>query len=535
MLRNTPLQPMLVIFLWILSMDIHAQYTRQQWLDSLTNRGGVTIHAVDSLQEQWLSQVLHISSPVSTPIFTFYLTWAKEDELFWEVQFSRDNQIIQAWTPLAQHHHTEPQSNRRLSELFFLDTSVTQFQLRATYPRIKRDQLEKQAINIRNYFPGFSTKSSKQAFNKSSSCECDQPDYLAREEWCPGGKCPESTNPTFTLVTHLIVHHSAGSNNSNDWGAVVRSIWDFHVNGNGWADIGYNWLISPDGEIYQGRPDNVLGAHFCGRNSRTMGVCMMGTYTNTTITPIARNSLVELLGWKSCTGDLDPLGKSMHTGSGLVLNTISGHRDGCSTACPGDSIWTYLPDLRQAVKHYQQLCVQVNPPTALTATVIAPQNILLNWTDASDNETMFIVERSEGTPGIFMELAQLPPNTSNYEDTTVFPGRSYYYRVKALGAIQNSEYSNIATATTVAAGGMVDCEWQLYPNPVYSTIYLECPENKTGISIRILESATGRLHNQFQYEPAAFLTIDVEQYPAGAYQLQIIESDRVVTRNFIKQ
>lgn len=525
----------LFLFIGILSMDLHAQYTRRQLLDSLTSREGSTFQILDTINESWTSGVMHIDSPVSTPIYTFYLVWAKEDDLFWEVQFSNKDRILQPWTPLAPHHHSEPQSNRRLSELFFLDTTVTDYQIKATYHKTKREQLEKQVLNVRNYFPGFTTPVNKSVLSQRSSCDCEMPDFLERKEWCPNGNCPESTNPTFTLVTHLIVHHSAGANASSDWGAVVRSIWDFHVNGNGWADIGYNWLISPDGEIFQGRADNVLGAHFCGRNSRTMGVCMMGTYTNANITPNARESLIELLGWKACVGDLDPTGKSMHTGSGLILNTISGHRDGCSTVCPGDSLWTYLPELRSEVKHYQQLCVLVNPPTALMASVVDPQKVLLNWTDASDNETLFIVERAEGMPSIFNEVAQLPPNTTTYLDTTVQTGRSYYYRVKALGANQNSGYSNVASATTVNDGvDLKDCQWQLYPNPVYSSLYIECQENSDHIIVRILETASGRIQGQYHYGPTNFLIINVEQLPAGAYQLQIIDKGRVVVRNFLK-
>lgn len=536
MLHKAPFLPLLILCLWILSLDLQAQYTRKQVLDSLTFREGSTFQTgVDSTQEVWYSEVLHINSPISTPIYTFYLVWEKEDELYWEVQFISGSSVSQTWAPLAQHHHTEPLANKRLSELFFLDTTVSAFQIRATYLKSNKEQLVNQKLKIRQYFPGHTPPVLPGANPKRSICECEQPAYQDRNDWCPNGNCPESTNPTFTLVTHLIVHHSAGSNASSDWGAVVRSIWDFHVNGNGWADIGYNWLISPEGEIFQGRADNVLGAHFCGRNSRTMGVCMMGTYNNLNISPNARESLIELLGWKSCTADLDPAARTLHTGSGLMLNTISGHRDGCSTACPGDSLWSYLPELRLAVKHYQQLCVTVNAPTSLSATAVRPEKVQLNWTDASDNETMFIVERAEGTPGIFNEIIQLPPNTTSYIDSTVQAGRSYYYRVRALGANQNSGYSNIATATTLAAkDGSQACEWQLYPNPVYNSIYLECLENTGRIIVRIQEIASGRLQSQFEFDPTTFLIIDVQHYQPGAYQLQIIEKGRVVTRSFLK-
>ncbi|MBK8668457.1 MAG: N-acetylmuramoyl-L-alanine amidase [Saprospiraceae bacterium] len=63
---------------------------------------------------------------------------------------------------------------------------------------------------------------------------------------------------------------------------MVASIFDFHVNTNGWQDIGYNWLIDPNGVLYEGRGggENVRGAHMCGYNNNTLGVCVMGNFVS---------------------------------------------------------------------------------------------------------------------------------------------------------------------------------------------------------------------------------------------------------------
>lgn len=65
--------------------------------------------------------------------------------------------------------------------------------------------------------------------------------------------CPAQDPPLYTTVTHLIVHHTAGANTAADWPSVLRSIWVLHVMGNGWNDIGYDYLIDPDGLPYEGR------------------------------------------------------------------------------------------------------------------------------------------------------------------------------------------------------------------------------------------------------------------------------------------
>jgi hypothetical protein len=156
-----------------------------------------------------------------------------------------------------------------------------------------------------------------------------------------------------TAVTHLIVHHTVNPNDSIEWPAVVRSIWNFHVFERGYADIGYNFLVDPDGVIYQGRAggENVQGAHFSSVNAGTIGVALLGTFMTTIPTEEALASLGEVLAWGCNQFGLDPTGRSIHTASELNLMTISGHRDGPGpTECPGDALYRLLPKIRNDVK-----------------------------------------------------------------------------------------------------------------------------------------------------------------------------------------
>ncbi len=186
-----------------------------------------------------------------------------------------------------------------------------------------------------------------------TNCFCDTLSYRSRSQWdCPN---PPRTY-SYTDVSHLIVHHAAGSNTSSNWAAVVLSIWNFHVNTNGWADIGYNWLIDPNGVLYEGRGggNNVVGAHFCGKNSKTMGVCMLGNLNTAEPTELALATLRKLLFWKSCDSNVNPLTQSVHSGS--LINHISGHRDGCATECPGNNMYPKLTELRSLVKASLESC-----------------------------------------------------------------------------------------------------------------------------------------------------------------------------------
>lgn len=73
----------------------------------------------------------------------------------------------------------------------------------------------------------------------------------------------------------------------------------------------------------------------------------------------------------------------------------------------------------------------------------------LSWTDNSNNEDYFVMERCQGASCTnFISIATIPANTTKYRDTTVARRKTYRYRVKAANAAGFSPYSNIASATT---------------------------------------------------------------------------------------
>lgn len=74
-------------------------------------------------------------------------------------------------------------------------------------------------------------------------------------------------------VTTLIVHCSA---TKPDMDIGADEIRDWHVNDNGWSDIGYHWVIRRGGTIDVGRDEEIQGAHARGHNADSIGVCMVG-------------------------------------------------------------------------------------------------------------------------------------------------------------------------------------------------------------------------------------------------------------------
>lgn len=261
-----------------------------------------------------------------------------------------------SWISMAHFHEKNVFDRAFVSELVFLPEQAEAIQLREQTKAASYDPL----IQLDVFTPEKMPKAELQRMPDEGACDCVIPEYVDRIGWgSPDGLDPSCPNIAYVPVTHMIVHHTVNSNSITNWQAAVFSIWNFHVNTNNWCDLGYNWLIDPDGVLYEGRGggDNVRGAHFCGKNGGTMGIAMLGTFTGVAPTEAALTTLKELLAWKSCKSNINPLSNSLHTSSNLVLAHISGHRDGCSTLCPGDSLYSKLGGIRQDVEELTMECL----------------------------------------------------------------------------------------------------------------------------------------------------------------------------------
>jgi len=98
-------------------------------------------------------------------------------------------------------------------------------------------------------------------------------------------------------ITHLVVHCAATPAGKIFHAADIRS-WHLRQ---GWADIGYHFVIDLDGTIEVGRPLDRAGAHVTGFNAHSIGICYIGgvsadgkTPTDTR-TPAQKAALIELL------------------------------------------------------------------------------------------------------------------------------------------------------------------------------------------------------------------------------------------------
>lgn len=114
-------------------------------------------------------------------------------------------------------------------------------------------------------------------------------------------------------------------------------------------------------------------------------------------------------------------------------------------------------------------------PTTLKATAVSGTRVDLSWTDRSNNELGFDLERS--TDGATYYLADtVGAGDVNYSDLTVQPGHTYFYRVRAYNPGGSSAYApaisvatpavtlpkapSSLTATALTAGSGVSLAWK---------------------------------------------------------------------------
>lgn len=131
-------------------------------------------------------------------------------------------------------------------------------------------------------------------------------------------------------VTDAIIVHHVGNTNAD---VSAETIHRWHLQ-NGWAGIGYHFVIRKDGTIEAGRPMNTVGAHCYGENSHTVGVNVVGNFEDYMPEDAQIASAKRLLAALCRYYGLNPDG-----------STIFGHRDFNATACPGQNLYDMLPDL----------------------------------------------------------------------------------------------------------------------------------------------------------------------------------------------
>ncbi|MHC1718475.1 MAG: N-acetylmuramoyl-L-alanine amidase [Acidaminococcaceae bacterium] len=129
-------------------------------------------------------------------------------------------------------------------------------------------------------------------------------------------------------MTDMLVIHHTGNPSDDDLSAA--EIHDSHL-AQGWAGIGYHFVIRKSGQVEIGRPSECLGAHAYGENNHTISILVCGNFEIAAPTDAQVESLAKLIA------DLTEIYGLQNTSDCAV-----GHRDLMPTACPGQNLYSLL-------------------------------------------------------------------------------------------------------------------------------------------------------------------------------------------------
>lgn len=141
-----------------------------------------------------------------------------------------------------------------------------------------RGESVKQLQKALNLYPdgifGEVTEEAVKAFQKSNGLKQDGIvgdktwEALPKPNYGFGGILKQSKR----TIKEIIVHCTATPEGRIE---TVQSISNMHK-AKGWSDIGYHYIIGLNGECWEGRNVNLIGAHCEGHNSNSIGVCYVG-------------------------------------------------------------------------------------------------------------------------------------------------------------------------------------------------------------------------------------------------------------------
>ena len=123
-------------------------------------------------------------------------------------------------------------------------------------------------------------------------------------------------------IQRVYIHHTHTGRETT-----AEQIRRMHVDGRGWTDVGYHWLLRypSDGapvELHAGRPEGIKGAHVRGRNAGSIGIAMIWRADNEPPPAVLLEEVAQVAA-------------SVCRRHGLPHEAVRGHGEATATACPG--------------------------------------------------------------------------------------------------------------------------------------------------------------------------------------------------------
>lgn len=256
-------------------------------------------------------------------------------------------------------------------------------------------------------------------------------------------------------VEKFIIHHTASTGNLDNPKQAIRDIYYYHAITRGWGDIGYNYVVDTQGNIYEGRfgGEGVIGAHAGPGNHGSIGISFLGDYEAGEVPEAALVRASKFIYKKAKIHGIDVEGSSEFRGK--IRPNLFAHRDIMSTDCPGQFLYAKLPLIR-----------------ILAGQQLNQKPKFVKDYDFQDNSEVYYLDlQPEQGMDVTLKLENIGKNSWNdktyirFEDNTdfdgvaSFPGREGY----TLAKMQES---------SVSSGGVGTFKFHVQAGLKAKTVYL---------------------------------------------------------------
>ncbi|MFO0858624.1 MAG: peptidoglycan recognition family protein [Phycisphaerales bacterium] len=169
---------------------------------------------------------------------------------------------------------------------------------------------------------------------------------IARTNWTreqPRWKLSRPMNGVGMITVH---HDALNASGMRGYGASVQrlnSVRRSHLDrGPTWVDIGYHYIIDPEGRIWEGRPISIEGAHVANTNDHNLGIMCMGNFNEHRPTQAQLNTL-------------DGFVAAQMRAYRVPMSRVYTHRELGTTECPGTNLQNYMKQTRSSTGRLRKM------------------------------------------------------------------------------------------------------------------------------------------------------------------------------------
>lgn len=292
---------------------------------------------VVTLEGSELSSELRTSPAHETrlPFRRIGVLWDSTESSAIEVSTSADGFNWSNWVPFTVHHVEMAESGAFVGQHEVSGPMATHYKIRGSAESVSYARFEVIVKSAsQSIEDGEDGSEGDGAFLIRAETGVDM---LSRSEWgARQGRCTKKS----TSTNRMTLHHTMGPANSTIAPAArIRQIQSYHMDVHGWCDIGYHYLVSANGQVWEGRSSLERGAHTANNNEGNLGIAVVGNYDR----DLLPNKGVKVLG--ALVSRL-ALIHSIDIGEDFRSHAAYG-----SLLCPGESLNSQVPEIRAVAKN----------------------------------------------------------------------------------------------------------------------------------------------------------------------------------------